>query len=74
MKTVNGQLFCVVVYNKPGEDNLESPIIFHIMATSSDEAVGRADIILADECNFSDDEIESFESLAIPVIDSEIYK
>lgn len=73
MKPGTSQLFCVVVSNKPGDDLLESPFVFHIMAATSAEAVGRADIILADECNYSDDEIESFESLAIPVIDSEIY-
>jgi hypothetical protein len=73
MKPGTSQLFCVVVYNKPGDDLLESPFVFHIMAATSAEAVSRADIILADDCNYSDDEIESFESLAIPVIDSEIY-
>lgn len=67
-------LFCVCVYSKPGEDTLLSPIVLHIQADTSDEAVGRADIILADELNFSDDEIESFESFAIPVLDIEVYQ
>lgn len=67
-------LFCVCVYSKPGEDTLLSPLVLHIQADTSDEAVGRADIILADELNFSDDEIESFESFAIPVLDIEVYQ